>query len=296
MFFGALISAIDFDCLTKCPTRSSHIEKREVDLIGRYFDASSSSQQGISSISRQLKIQVPNFFNSKRQTTVLPVVWNHMDSISDSQIKGVIASLNTIYKNNDIPVSFKLKSARTIPNSIVSSDDNNKQANLFNQYADKSKMVFNIFSIATGTSDQNVEGWTLMPMEGSYADAIFINDNTLNQSNDAIATILAHESGHWLGLYHVFEGGCKSGAGDYVRDTPKVDENARTKPDSRGFLKSFDWKCDQQVDTCTSDSGNDLVSNMMDYTNCKRTFTNDQKYRMMNFVYYRFMGRFPSAS
>lgn len=78
---------------------------------------------------------------------------------------------------------------------------------------------------------------------------------------------LTHEAGHWLSLYHTFQGGC-SKKGDQVADTPgEADPN---------FL------CDP-IDSCPNDGlGPDLIHNFMDYGDdlCLDSLTAGQTTRM----------------
>jgi hypothetical protein len=123
------------------------------------------------------------------------------------------------------------------------------------------------------------------PDPSSYnSDGCMIQANTMPGGNIYgfnLGMTAVHETGHWMGLLHTFEGYSCSGNGDYVSDTPVQSTSTDGCPSKPA------------KDSCPQSAGNDPIHNYMDYSDdsCYTNFTPGQTSRMASMWSTYRMGR-----
>lgn len=241
------------------------------------------------------------------QVVTVPVVVhiihdNGPENIPDAQVQQAISWLNQSFANagyyaqgSGAEVGIQFCLAQRTPSGQPTNGITRDQSALTNLYIEGNdgamkninrwapKDYINIWvvrDICSATYGCGVVAYAYHPAyHGSNLDGIVVEAGYFG-TTPGYGSILAHEVGHYFGLYHTFEGGCANGNclsnGDRVCDTPP-DQSTAAVP------------CDQPANTCSTDTQSgfatdqpDMNQNFLDYgnLNCQHDFTPGQADRM----------------
>lgn len=253
--------------------------------------------------------------NLRKTGTVryIPVVFHvihkwGVENISQQQIQDAIRVLNEDFRKKSgtnggsstdplaVDMEYEFRLAQYDPNGNPTSGVNRLYSPLTDNARDNAKSlsiwdakkylnvwIVNTIQNTTGDPNSIVLGYAQFPFmlntNGSTDGVVLRADQAgvieIGKADQAGRT-LTHEIGHWVGLYHPFQGGCVGNTsascasqGDQVCDTPPVSTSTSGCPTSRN--------------SCTNDIPElpDLVKNYMDYADgtCMNMYTAGQKTR-----------------
>lgn len=207
---------------------------------------------------------------------VVHVIYNGLTAANgnllESQITAQISVLNAAFTNT--PFRFTLSSTTRTNNAswYVMTPGTTAETQAKAALRQGGPGTLNLYTANPG---QGLLGWATFPQDYTRSptqDGVVVLFSSLPGGSAApynLGDTATHEVGHWLGLYHTFQGGCST-INDQVVDTPAE--------------RSAAFGCPVGRDTCAGKKyvGLDPITNFMDYTDdqCMDRFSGSQVTRI----------------
>lgn len=233
------------------------------------------------------------------------------ENISDAEIQKGVRELNEAYNNEgqyqtadgvDANIEFCLASTdpngnstngivRVANNEFADYDESFERLGLKNEASPAWDPlsycnVWLVYDICNGSNCAIGGEGSFPENHGTNNDGIVMVYFQLNRA------LFAHEMGHYLGLFHTFQGGCSNNDctrdGDRICDTPPQDSptggcntvnSCNTDEDDSSENNPF-----RSVALGGLGDRADIMRNFMDYTDCRSSFTPQQSARMRSVV------------
>ncbi len=276
------------------------------DEVHRQHPEFKAAQEKLDQSAYEAAMQGPVARRGTQALRTLPVVVHiiHNDgpeNISDAQVLQGMAHLNASFNatfgtgvNTDIqfclaqrdPDGKATNGITRTKSALTVLDKDLQDLEMKNLSRWKPTCYINIWLV--GDIKGGVIGYAYLPgAHGSAVDGIVMEASYFG-SSQANSGVTVHEMGHYLGLYHTFQGGCKNDNcllnGDQVCDTP---------PDQTTFAS-----CNPNANSCNTDADDTTINNpfttdvpdlgedYMDYSSlsCFSKFTQGQSERMNFFI------------
>jgi hypothetical protein len=260
------------------PTSAGAAAKGGRDEVQDHRDVSAAEQRAIEERTEAI-LRAKGNAASRTASVSVPVYVHVMAAadgtgdVTDNQIRDQIAVLNTTFAGResraaaDTGFTFTLAGVDRFYNDKWHVDQQSNQYRRLTRQGGPDALniwlvEFDYLGIATFPWDYGSSG---------DIDGIRVLWSSLpggSETNYNLGETATHEAGHWFGLFHVFQGGCKeSQGGDGVADTPA--QSVATNG------------CPEGQDSCPTE-GLDSIHNYMDYSydSCYNQFSPGQSTRM----------------